>query len=186
MKASTRVKMAVLALAVCALVAFPAFAYGHVLSEGSGLMIDEPHKVAPHIVEKPLVVEHVALDPDVLDAILAADAADDCEDDGPFPDAGSDGPAYPDEFEPTLPDDGGDEMVPDDEPEIHDAGDDGTVSQQATPPVPTTPTVPRRPYLPYTGGNSLGWILAGLAVAAIGVAVAAWGYATGSRRAEAQ
>jgi hypothetical protein len=176
MKATTSVKMAVLAGAVCAMVALPAFAHADTVQA------DDPGKLSPAVVQALMQLGasqtpdpghlHMALDrdavttidPDVVQAIIAAGADVDGDDA-----ALGDPPVAAGAAVPTPAPAGPSIMVP---------------SHVTTPSITSTPTVPHRHNLPYTGGNSLGWILAGVAVVALGVALAAWGFGTGARKAD--
>lgn len=178
MQASKRLMVAVLAVAAFALLVAPAAAYGVMKKVEPGMHALGPQDLGAHDLghdaEGPVHVERMVLDPDVVAGIL--ESLDEPE----IGDGGSDGPVFPDgggEAPPWL------DEFPEDTP-IEDAGDDtdGRIvpQQETTPSIPTTPTVPDRPYLPYTGGDSTAWAFAGIAVAALGVALVAYG--AGARR----
>ena len=158
MKATTKIRMAVLAVAVCAFVAVPAGAFAWMPDLPEMPTFEVPEIGTPPVeIAKPNLNVHL-IDPSVIHEIVAA---------GSDETTLGEPPLDIEDLPEWAPGDPGDEAPVVEDPTHR------VPSITATPSVTTTPTpvVPRRPYLPYTGGDATPFIVIGALVALGGCAL---------------
>lgn len=160
MKATTKIQMAVLAVALCAFVAVPASAFAWMpdmpdMPEIPSITIPEPevHVLNPGMIKR--------IDPSLIHEFVGAGSEETTIGEPPVaPEEEAEEPVW-------SPGDAGDDIPETVVDPTH------RVSITATPSVTTTPTpvIPRRPYLPFTGGDATPFLVIGSLVALGGCAL---------------